>query len=1293
MEPGTLIADRYEIVRVARGGASGTVYEAKDVETGAAVAAKVIVAERAAKEVLVRLHREVEILSSLDHPNIVACHDAGQLVGGSFFLILEWLSGRDLADVKRDITLSLGMILEIGTQIAAGLGAAHAAGVIHRDIKPANIFLVGDPTTPNVRVVDFGVAKSGAASRSLTVAGTILGTPVYMAPEQATYAMSVDGRADVFSLGVLLYELVTGRLPWSSQNDLARLARILIEPALPVREAAPNTEPALAALIDAMVHQRPDDRPATMEEVVDGLAGVARSLDSASLGSVVASAPTNLQAFLLRQSSEVAIPATDTTYDDRPPSLLTHDEESIADTTELLPAGLLAHDLAASVAVRPDEATPFEGSPRARPIFDLEPSSVSYVAPRTGTPFVGRDPLVDHLEVSVAEAVEELAPTRTLVVGPAGIGKTRLRAELTARLRKSHGKLVVLGARAEETQQSAPYAFLRRVLLTHGGHYPDDPVEVQQNKLNVLLPELARHGTSEEHTRAANPDEWSRRPSVAVAMSDAFEDSEEPSSAVDDRAVLSAYLAEVLQLSIPDVVPIWAAHRDPLLMLSETRRALDAALSSLARAGGLLILIDDAQWIDQASAEVIAELADGDRSLPVAVIAFGLPAMVDEDVGTPAVLLAGEGVAILEVDPVPPRVARDMVRSMVDAPIRGDAIEILIQRAAGNPLFLEQVTKAALETGILGPGRDAELHMVGLKGDAGDRDRIAPTVAAAVRARLGRLGTELETTLWAAAVFGETFWAEGVAYVLDRSPEFVLDRLHKLVTHDLVRKRSRPRYLGATEMEFTHSVIRSVALSRLRRTRRVVMEERVLDYLAGVGEADEVVLARHRATVGEVDRAARLLAKAASKALGHGAFDAATKLVEEGLRMIEGKEVPVVTRAGLLELVAKTAELTESFDVAEQALDALLTMGLPPEHAAELWERRSVIAAERLKLEEAADYAERAYKLFRKERLPLGEANARLAHAEALAALVDDRGAVRGLLVAKPLLERFNDRDGLARASLGLGNLALASADYTDAERRFRESLLHARAGHDAQRTFGAMLGLAQVARLIGDLDNAHRYIDGAARLALIPQQSLTLELDRALLRAAAGERDAALAALRAVAVQARPPRGYSWIWRRATLASAQLVADELAGLPERATIRGITRDVERVLVRARDESPVLVLGLEAALAFLLAATDHIDRAAAYAERAADRLETDGVVHEDEPPRLLLAHARTLQKVGAAEAEVQGSLRKAVVQLELIAAKLDRAKRRRYLDRPQNLALRRVATEADIALSPEAAVD
>ncbi|HEY2368248.1 MAG TPA: serine/threonine-protein kinase, partial [Polyangiaceae bacterium] len=275
--PGRTLGSRFRIEReVGRGGA-GVVYRAEDERTGAPVALKVVGSEAGvAPKEEARLMREGEVLQSLDHPGIVRVVASGVLEEtGQPYLAMEWLEGEDLAARHRRSPLTFPQCIELGIFVAHALEAAHDAGIVHRDVKPSNIFMCdvkperAEFLDAAPKLVDFGVAMSDDVR--VTRSGDVVGTPAYMAPEQARGDAPIDARCDIYSLGATLFELVANRPPHVGPTAIATLARLVTTAPPRLRDLRRNVPPMLDNLVHRMLSTEVMDRPGSAQEVAETL--------------------------------------------------------------------------------------------------------------------------------------------------------------------------------------------------------------------------------------------------------------------------------------------------------------------------------------------------------------------------------------------------------------------------------------------------------------------------------------------------------------------------------------------------------------------------------------------------------------------------------------------------------------------------------------------------------------------------------------------------------------------------------------------------------------------------------------------------------------------------------------------------------------------------------------------------------------------------------------------------------------------------------------------------------------
>jgi serine/threonine-protein kinase len=296
---GQTIDGRYRVLSVLGVGGMGAVYEAEHTGTGQRVAVKVVHAEISGKaDVVGRFHREARAASSIQTPHIVRVLDSGtDPVTHVSYMVMELLHGEDLRSLLQRVgKLPPDLALRLIGQACLGIGKAHEAGVIHRDIKPANLFLSrGEGDEITVKVVDFGIAKMVDAqlpgAGALTRTGGVVGSPLYMSPEQAMGHKTLDLRTDVWSLGVVLYEALAGRTPQlEGETFMAIMMAILSRPAPPIAELAPWVSPEIAAIVHRMIASEPDARFASMAAVLEAIvpslpAGLSvRVADLAALG-------------------------------------------------------------------------------------------------------------------------------------------------------------------------------------------------------------------------------------------------------------------------------------------------------------------------------------------------------------------------------------------------------------------------------------------------------------------------------------------------------------------------------------------------------------------------------------------------------------------------------------------------------------------------------------------------------------------------------------------------------------------------------------------------------------------------------------------------------------------------------------------------------------------------------------------------------------------------------------------------------------------------------------------------
>lgn len=273
--PASPIDGRFHLQEEAGRGGMGVVWKAWDQVRQAWVAVKVLHVMR--NTVMARFDREIRLLEGMHHPYVVRYHDRGQLPDGRRYLVMEWVEGETLAQRLHRGALSLDEAIELGRKLASALGAAHRQGIVHRDFKPSNVLLVGcDLRQP--RLLDFGIARDVESQTHLTASEAILGTPGYVAPEQARSSRLADPRADIYALGVTLYECMTGCLPFGGATPIERLMAPLQSPPTPLRNLRPDASPYLEQIFERMLARDPSQRPQDGDTAERWLAAASTSL-------------------------------------------------------------------------------------------------------------------------------------------------------------------------------------------------------------------------------------------------------------------------------------------------------------------------------------------------------------------------------------------------------------------------------------------------------------------------------------------------------------------------------------------------------------------------------------------------------------------------------------------------------------------------------------------------------------------------------------------------------------------------------------------------------------------------------------------------------------------------------------------------------------------------------------------------------------------------------------------------------------------------------------------------------
>ena len=458
---GKVFADKYEVQRLIGIGAMSTVWQARHQVTHQKVALKLCRRDPCRPEAEQRFLREARACSRLSHPNTIRVFDFGSSPDGYLFMAMELLRGRDLRSVlKAEGALHILRALRVGEQVCDALDEAHSAGVIHRDLKPSNIFLAEVHRKPDfVKVIDFGISRfeDESAGPGVTSAGMLVGTPRYASPEQAQ-GEALDARSDLYSFGVVLYEMLTGKVPFDGPSSASILIKHVMEPPppLPAELSSVPVPEKLRELLDSLLAKKAADRPERASVVSERLREIALSLGSTGsrpalsvvrpgepaapdLDSSPSSQPAVAPAAASSPSSQPALaPAVAVATPARRFSLPVVLGALLASAAVVAAIALLLQPLMTSVPEAPEpkattleSPTPPAPSP-APPAPVVQPAQVPAIAPVPVSPRPDREVTIESVPGGAMVTLE----------GGLGMGRTPFRVKLPA------GKAVVARVRA-----------------------------------------------------------------------------------------------------------------------------------------------------------------------------------------------------------------------------------------------------------------------------------------------------------------------------------------------------------------------------------------------------------------------------------------------------------------------------------------------------------------------------------------------------------------------------------------------------------------------------------------------------------------------------------------------------------------------------------------------------------------------------------------------------------------------------------------------------------------------------
>ena len=607
-------------------------------------------------------------------------------------------------DYGTNACLSVADALVLGMRIASGLGELHRRGFVHRDVKPGNIFLRGGSADDAV-LVDFGTAKGARTGHDLTLGGVLVGTPSYMSPEQASSAPSIGSPTDVWALGCVLYYALTAHNPFEGGNLLAILARILIDEPLPLRTLRPDVPEPLAKLIARMLTKDPAARPRDGAAVVAELRNIEApgsdrtpfSISTTTLGareqrvrSLVVGRATGSTKFDALRDAVARTGATLHNVADGSLVVAITPEGSSTDQARRAASAALAlrgldPSLRLAIASARMEATSAEpsgevvdravgGLENAQPgetrvdtltaaLVDLHFVVANNVlegardidAGRTllgkPTPWVGRKRELTTLRATWDECVDEPRARAAIVLGEPGIGKSRLRRELTHAIKEASEDVRVLFGAADSLGAGSPFAMTAPVVRSAAGIADADDLETRQRKLRALAPS----------TQSA------------------------------------AFLGEMIATPFDDAeVPALAgARRDPITMHAAMTGAWVDWLAAETKKRPVLLVLEDLHWSDLVSVKLVDAALQRLANAPLFVLALARP----EVTTTFPQLWSARGPQEIRLEGLSKKASRQLVLDVLGKETPEDVVDRIVERSGGNAFFLEELIRTIASGG------------------------------------------------------------------------------------------------------------------------------------------------------------------------------------------------------------------------------------------------------------------------------------------------------------------------------------------------------------------------------------------------------------------------------------------------------------------------------------------------------------------------------------------------------------------------------------------------------------------
>ncbi|MFO0676968.1 MAG: protein kinase [Polyangiaceae bacterium] len=1170
-----VIGDRFELIDQTALGGMAEIHRARDRWTDSYVALKRLTTRALADAD--RFRREARLLATLCHPGIVAHVAHGESANGEFYLVMEWLDGEDLAArVARVGNLGIDECLTVAVRVAEALAFAHDRGIVHRDLKPSNLF-VEHGKFERTKILDFGLARLVEASHVLTRAGVTVGTPAYMAPEQVLSNVRVDTRADIWSLGCVLYECLTGVPPFRGDHMSAVFLKILHGHPVPIEELRRGVPANLNALVMQMLSKEPDERPQDGRIVVEALRAIRRTTMGSAPPSSLGRSEQRLMAFIVAEPTTDVVDDGDVTSPtvsvfeqgvDHAP--VTREVERHGGRLNILADGTVvvsfeSHGAATDLAKQSVRC--------ALGIRDHWPTSRIAVALGQGESDARR-PVSQALER--VSAMIELGAYRGTEGTPSGSTPIRIDDTLAGLL--DAGFEVVRGTGKNVLLREHPLGERPRVFL--GIASPCVGREREIGTLRSVFEEcvgdsvarvvmvtgpsgigktrLAYEFLRDASVRSTGPEVWrgtaratSGGAPLAVLASvvrsaanihdgEAFDVRRqklrqrlERYLGSDEARYTCEFLGELVGTPFDDSdsPALRAARQDATLMSERIRSAWEEFVTIECTKRPVILVLEDVQWADESSIRFMDTTLRRLKDRPLLVVAT---ARAGQDDVAPRPWSERSPVE-LRLGALASKAGEKLIRSYLGAQSATAEVERIFTRSGGNPLFLEELVRAHVR---------------------GESHEFPETLLAMTQSRLEKLDGESRRVLRAATIFGSRFSRDGVARLLGESGEDSwIDRaLASLTDAELVEPCSD--VVGHSGVfTFRQDLTRESAYATLTPDDRALGHRLAASFLVENDAGTPIELAIHFDQGGSSEDAVHWYGVAAEEALMVADLDATARWTCRAIELgAEG-----AARGALLALQAQIAwrsqDMATAHRIGREAVDLL------PKGSKSWWPMASTLS-----LVEVMGLADGELGGFARELLfatPQHDAGAPAAIALAATGMAFARLgrfeiASRFADAAGTVADRLGNVEASAHARVALLHSYDAAYRHADpwAQLNFAKTSVRAcsRIG-DIPWTTTATKEVGAALMSLGAFEAAERQIRIAADQASMSTfglVSVSVRIEHAVSLAYLGQFDAALAVVRQALDDARDSRMLD-VLAKTAFARIQLIAGHFDDAAEQA--------------------------------------------------------------------------------------------------------------------------------------------